>query len=119
MAAKFLCCLPLRLGVIVISFIQFLLCGGFAGLQWWALWYANENANDCKHVYLPPILVLEQPYSRHNYTIYEDDRYYCSVNIHCCNSGWVAWVNFIHLSVFLSINRLVVSWVLSSRRMAL
>jgi len=37
MGAKFLCCLPLRLGVLVISVIQFLICGGVAGLLWWAL----------------------------------------------------------------------------------
>jgi hypothetical protein len=46
MAAKFLCCLPLRLGVLVISFLQLLLSGGIAGILWWALWYANENSND-------------------------------------------------------------------------
>ena len=93
MAAKFLCCLPLRLGVIVISFIQILVCGGYAGLLWWALWYDKEHANDCKHVPLPPMLVLEQPYSRHNYTIHEDDSYYCGIDIHCCGSAWVGWVN--------------------------
>ncbi|KAF8160845.1 hypothetical protein B0H34DRAFT_795703 [Crassisporium funariophilum] len=43
MTAKFLCCLSLRFGVIVISFIQFLFCGGFAGLLWWALWYGHKN----------------------------------------------------------------------------
>ncbi|KAF8895692.1 hypothetical protein CPB84DRAFT_1837113 [Gymnopilus junonius] len=37
MAAKFLCCLPLRLGVVVISFLQFLFCGAIAGSLWWAL----------------------------------------------------------------------------------
>jgi len=46
MAAKFLCCLPLRLGVLVISFLQFLLSGASAGILWWALWSANENSND-------------------------------------------------------------------------
>ncbi|CAA7261656.1 unnamed protein product [Cyclocybe aegerita] len=43
MAAKFLCCLPLRLGVVVISFLQFLFSGAAAGLLWWALWYNHEN----------------------------------------------------------------------------
>ncbi|KAF9049930.1 hypothetical protein BJ165DRAFT_1525231 [Panaeolus papilionaceus] len=45
MAPKFLCCLPLRLGVAVISFIQFVFCGGTAGLLWWALW-SNQAHND-------------------------------------------------------------------------
>ncbi|KAH9485160.1 hypothetical protein JR316_0002067 [Psilocybe cubensis] len=43
MAAKFLCCLPLRLGVIVISFCQFILCGALAGLLWFALAIAKED----------------------------------------------------------------------------
>jgi len=61
MAAKFLCCLPLRLGVIVISFLEFLLCGGSAGFLWWAVWYANKNTNsDREHVSLLPVLVLKQ-----------------------------------------------------------
>jgi len=122
MAAKFLCCLPLRLGVIVISFLEFLLCGGSAGLLWWAVWYANKNTNsDREHISLLPVLVLEQPSSRHNYnhTFHEDDRYHCGLDIHRCSSGWAGWVDFTHISVFLFINRLVVSWVPSSRRTAL
>jgi len=43
MGAKFLCCLPLRLGVLVISLIQFLICGGVAGLLWWALCVNQKN----------------------------------------------------------------------------
>lgn len=43
MGAKFLCCLPLRLGVLVISVIQFLICGGVAGLLWWALCFNHKN----------------------------------------------------------------------------
>jgi len=46
MAAKFLCCLPLRLGVIIISFFQFLFCGALAGLLWWALWFAHDHKSD-------------------------------------------------------------------------
>ncbi|KAF8200715.1 hypothetical protein BJ912DRAFT_577623 [Pholiota molesta] len=45
MAAKFLCCLPLRFGVIVISFLQFLFCGAFAGLLWWALISASQKGD--------------------------------------------------------------------------
>ncbi|KAF5386267.1 hypothetical protein D9615_002302 [Tricholomella constricta] len=37
MGAKFLCCLPLRLGVLVIAFIQFIITGAAAGLVWWLL----------------------------------------------------------------------------------
>ncbi|KAF9524012.1 hypothetical protein CPB83DRAFT_774598 [Crepidotus variabilis] len=43
MSAKFLCCLPLRLGVLIISFLQFLLFGGLAGLTWYALWYDHKS----------------------------------------------------------------------------
>jgi hypothetical protein len=43
MAPRFLCCLPLRLGVFVISLLQFLVCGGFAGFLWWALWYESDH----------------------------------------------------------------------------
>jgi hypothetical protein len=32
--------------VIIISFLQFLFCGGIAGLLWWALWVAHKNEND-------------------------------------------------------------------------
>ncbi|KJA20766.1 hypothetical protein HYPSUDRAFT_78186 [Hypholoma sublateritium FD-334 SS-4] len=46
MAAKFLCCLPLRLGVLIISFLQFLFCGAFAGLLWWALLYGAKHNSD-------------------------------------------------------------------------
>jgi len=45
--ARFLCCLPLRFGVFVISFLQFLVCGGLAGFFWWALWYGAGNS--CEH----------------------------------------------------------------------
>ncbi|TFK44438.1 hypothetical protein BDQ12DRAFT_661196 [Crucibulum laeve] len=44
MAAKFLCCLPLRFGVLLISFLQFLASGATAGLVWWLLWYTNEHS---------------------------------------------------------------------------
>jgi hypothetical protein len=43
MAPKFLCCLPARFGVFIISLLQFLVCGGLAGFLWWALWYDSEN----------------------------------------------------------------------------
>jgi len=43
MAPKFCCCLPLRLGTLIISFIQFLLCGAAAGGFWFLLWAANER----------------------------------------------------------------------------
>jgi len=43
MAPKFLCCLPLRLGVFVISFIQFLLTGASAAFAWWILWYGDRH----------------------------------------------------------------------------
>ncbi|PPQ77192.1 hypothetical protein CVT25_011038 [Psilocybe cyanescens] len=46
MAAKFLCCLPLRLGVIIISFCQFFFCGALAGLLWYTLSLARQNGND-------------------------------------------------------------------------
>jgi len=43
MAPKFCCCLPLRLGTLIISFIQFLLCGAAAGGFWFLLWAAKER----------------------------------------------------------------------------
>ncbi|KAF9453984.1 hypothetical protein P691DRAFT_657386 [Macrolepiota fuliginosa MF-IS2] len=43
MSPKFCCCLPLRLGVLVISFIQFLLCGAAAGGFWYLLWLLNNR----------------------------------------------------------------------------
>ncbi|RDB24742.1 hypothetical protein Hypma_007945 [Hypsizygus marmoreus] len=43
MGAKFLCCLPLRLGVLVISFIQFVVTGAVAGFLWWILYYADSH----------------------------------------------------------------------------
>ncbi|TFK75473.1 hypothetical protein BDN72DRAFT_832355 [Pluteus cervinus] len=43
MSAKFLCCLPLRLGVLIISFVQFLICFLVAGLMWFAL-HVSEHA---------------------------------------------------------------------------
>ncbi|KAG5729967.1 hypothetical protein E4T56_gene5641, partial [Termitomyces sp. T112] len=43
MAAKFLCCLPLRLGVLVIAFIQFLITGATAAAVWWSLLDANNE----------------------------------------------------------------------------
>ncbi|KAF9482105.1 hypothetical protein BDN70DRAFT_875388 [Pholiota conissans] len=45
MAAKFLCCLPLRFGVIVISFLQFFFSGALAGLLWWALIHASQQGD--------------------------------------------------------------------------
>ena len=48
MAAKFLCCLPLRLGVLIISFVQFLFAGAIAGLLWFSVWYSKEHENSCK-----------------------------------------------------------------------
>ncbi|KAG6920018.1 hypothetical protein DXG01_010086 [Tephrocybe rancida] len=44
MGAKFLCCLPLRLGVLVIAFIQFVITGGAAGLVWWLLAAASNES---------------------------------------------------------------------------
>lgn len=58
MAPKFLCCLPLRLGVAVISFIQFVFCGGTAGLLWWALW-SNQAHNDCQSCYFSSLFFSE------------------------------------------------------------
>ncbi|PPR02415.1 hypothetical protein CVT26_011383 [Gymnopilus dilepis] len=46
MAAKFLCCLPLRLGVVIISVLQFLFCGAFAGVLWWAICFAHKDQSD-------------------------------------------------------------------------
>ena len=51
MGAKFLCCLPLRLGVLVISLIQFLVCGGVAGLLWWALCSNQNNDGNAQNLY--------------------------------------------------------------------
>jgi hypothetical protein len=31
------------LGVFIISFLQFLLCGAFAAFFWWALYYDSKN----------------------------------------------------------------------------
>ncbi|KAG6889116.1 hypothetical protein C0995_003685 [Termitomyces sp. Mi166 len=42
MAAKFLCCLPLRLGVLVIAFIQFIITGATAAAVWWSLSLAKN-----------------------------------------------------------------------------
>lgn len=52
MAAKFCCCLPLRLGVFIFTILQFLLTGAAAGLIWFALftpeaddfWAQADNA---------------------------------------------------------------------------
>ncbi|KAF4621079.1 hypothetical protein D9613_000380 [Agrocybe pediades] len=46
MAPKFLCCLPLRLGVLVISLIQFVICGATAGLLWFFVHFLLENHDD-------------------------------------------------------------------------
>jgi len=43
MAPKFLCCLPLRFGVLVISFVQFILTVISAAFAWWFLWYADRH----------------------------------------------------------------------------
>ncbi|KAF8070425.1 hypothetical protein FPV67DRAFT_1019335 [Lyophyllum atratum] len=43
MGAKFLCCLPLRLGVLVIAFIQFAITGAAAGFVWWLLIEKNNE----------------------------------------------------------------------------
>ena len=51
MAAKFLCCLPLRLGVVIISVLQFLFCGAFAGVLWWAICFAHKDQSDRKPLY--------------------------------------------------------------------
>ncbi|EKM80736.1 hypothetical protein AGABI1DRAFT_112479 [Agaricus bisporus var. burnettii JB137-S8] len=45
MAPKFCCCLPLRLGAIVISFLQFLLCGAAAGGFWYLLHLVDTEVN--------------------------------------------------------------------------
>ncbi|KAJ8515375.1 hypothetical protein ONZ45_g2536 [Pleurotus djamor] len=46
MGAHFLCCLPLRLGVLVISVVQFFLLGLFAAATWYSYWYQSHNAPD-------------------------------------------------------------------------
>jgi hypothetical protein len=43
MGAKFLCCLPVRLGVLVVSFCQFFLSILAAGLLWWALHHDRKG----------------------------------------------------------------------------
>ncbi|KAJ3570909.1 hypothetical protein NP233_g4104 [Leucocoprinus birnbaumii] len=43
MSPKFCCCLPLRLGTLVISLIQFALCGLAAGAFWWLLWWTKDQ----------------------------------------------------------------------------
>jgi len=43
MVAKFLCCLPLRLGVLVISFLLFLISGAAAALMWMILHFINND----------------------------------------------------------------------------
>lgn len=42
MAAKFLCCLPLRLGVLLFTLFQFLVCGAAGAFFWWA-YYVLRN----------------------------------------------------------------------------
>ncbi|KAF8653314.1 hypothetical protein AX16_004014 [Volvariella volvacea WC 439] len=44
MAAHFLCCLPLRLGVFIIGLLQFAISGVAAGLMWYA-YYLNRQDN--------------------------------------------------------------------------
>ena len=39
MAAKFLFCLPLRLGVFLFTILQFLICGAAAGFDWYLVYY--------------------------------------------------------------------------------
>ncbi|KAF5333930.1 hypothetical protein D9611_014981 [Ephemerocybe angulata] len=46
MAAKFLFCLPLRLGVILFTLFQFVICGGAAGLVWYAYALLHKNPSD-------------------------------------------------------------------------
>ncbi|KAF6760165.1 hypothetical protein DFP72DRAFT_1063230 [Ephemerocybe angulata] len=46
MAAKFLFCLPLRLGVILFTLFQFVICGGAAGLVWYAYALLHKNPAD-------------------------------------------------------------------------
>jgi hypothetical protein len=43
MSPKFCCCLPLRLGTLVITLIQFLLCGVAAGGFWYLLWRSKDD----------------------------------------------------------------------------
>ncbi|KAF5351826.1 hypothetical protein D9756_007515 [Leucocoprinus leucothites] len=43
MSPKFCCCLPLRFGTLVISLIQFILCGLAAGAFWYLLWLTKEQ----------------------------------------------------------------------------
>ncbi|RXW15132.1 hypothetical protein EST38_g10722 [Candolleomyces aberdarensis] len=43
MSAKFLFCLPLRLGVLLFTLFQFLVCGGASGLIWWLLYILRTD----------------------------------------------------------------------------
>ena len=64
MAPKFLCCLPLRFGVFVISLLQFLVTGGYAGFLWWAFWYESENDGEhfpCPYIVHFPDHTFTQP----------------------------------------------------------
>jgi hypothetical protein len=45
MGAKFCCCLPVRLGVLILSFFQFVFSGAVAGLCWYALMQKSDQFN--------------------------------------------------------------------------
>ncbi|KAF7428499.1 hypothetical protein PC9H_007723 [Pleurotus ostreatus] len=46
MGAKFLCCLPLRLGVLLVSIVQFILNSLVAAIMWYSLWYVHEKSHE-------------------------------------------------------------------------
>jgi hypothetical protein len=53
MAPKFCCCLPLRLGAMVISLLQFLFCGAAAGGFWYLL-HLIDTEVDREQFFSPP-----------------------------------------------------------------
>jgi len=65
MGAKFLCCLPLRLGVAIFTIGQFLVAGAFAGLIWFARFAPPTNIEwvALSEVSSTPLIVVASVYS--------------------------------------------------------
>lgn len=84
MSPKFLCCLPVRLGVFLISFFQFLVSGGLAAFLWWALWSDSENDGEQFPFILLQIFTLF--FSRYCCKEHENYHHRCGFSIHCCRT---------------------------------
>ena len=64
MAAKFLFCLPLRLGVILFTLFQFLAAGAASAFLWFIIWYLSngKHGNDpCTSSATTPL--LDRPFT--------------------------------------------------------